>query len=149
MKSITIRFGVSGVPSLYFLYNGRAVAKYNRTDITMDGLVEFIRSLTSLEPLKPNITNDDDENDEEDNLNTTLSSDHKIFWNITDDDRNGPLVIHVENQQNYLLIFCWKFCLIVLFYHFFRSNLYTKIKDHVHAMWNEWAQTVQHHEHVD
>lgn len=152
--SITIRFGVSGVPSMYFLYNGRAVAKYNRTDITMDGLVEFIRSLTSLEPIKPNVTDhhevEEINNDEENvnNGNKTFSYD-RIFWNITDNDRNGPLVIHLENQQNYLLIFCWKFCLIVLFYHFFRSNLFAMIKDHVRGMWNEWAQTVQHHEHAD
>nr|XP_027202486.1 thioredoxin domain-containing protein 15-like [Dermatophagoides pteronyssinus] len=153
--SITIRFGVSGVPSIYFLYNGRAVAKYNRTDITMDGLHEFIHSLTSLEPIQPNITdNNYEDSDNEDNNqneeNENKTSNTKQYWkNITENDLNGPLVISMENQQNYLLIFCWKFCLIVLFYHFFRSNLFTKIKDHVRSMWNEWAQTVQHHEHTD
>lgn len=129
--SVTIKFGVSGVPSIYFLHNGRAVAKYNKTEITMNGLFDFIKSLTSFEP---NITRQAVELD-------GLKGDELL--NVTNFDLQGPLVIKSDNNTNFLLIFCWIFCLIVFFYYFLTSTLFARFKEYIRALWNEA------HEHVD
>ncbi|KAF7490037.1 Thioredoxin domain-containing protein 15 [Sarcoptes scabiei] len=127
--SVTIRFGISGVPSIYLLHNGRPVAKYNKTEITLDGLAEFIKAFTLIEPYS----------------SSTNESNPSLV--VIESDSEGPLVIVIENRTNYLLVFSWIFCLIVVAYYSSRSTFFHKIKDHIRIMWNE-AQTVNH-EHAE
>lgn len=89
----------------------------------MDGLFDFIRLLSSIEP------------------NETES------LNLTSTDLQGPLVINVENNIDYLYILCCIFCFVVIVYHFLRSNIFEMLKENIQIMWNE-AQ-IAHHEHVD
>ena len=116
-----MRYGVVGVPSAYLFHNNKLVSRYNRSEVTVEGLVEYLRRVTSLEPVGEVA--------------------------VTEADRLGPLPsTAVSGQFNYTLLSAWVFILTVAAYYFARSELFRRAKEQVLHMWNE-AQF--QHEHVD
>lgn len=115
-----MRYGVVGVPSAYLFHNSKLVSRYNRSEVTVDGLVAYIRRLTSLDPIGEVVT--------------------------VEEDLLGPLPSVAVTSVNFTLISAWIFVLVVSAYYFARSELFRRAKEHVYNMWNE-AQF--QHEHVD
>ena len=115
-----MRYGVVGVPSFYVFHHNKVVSKYNKTEINIESFVNYITTVTNLEPTSP--------------------------VNITETDLIGPLSSQVSYTFNYVLFGSWTFCIIMSLYYFVTSDLFRRIKEHIYNMWNE-AQF--QHEHID
>lgn len=116
-----MRYGVVGVPSAYLFHNNKLVSRYNHSEVTVEGLVEYLQRVTSLDPVGELIQ-------------------------ISEADRLGPLSSTPVSSLNYTLVGAWAFCLLVAAYYLLRSELFQRAKEQVLHMWNE-AQF--QHEHVD
>lgn len=118
--STTMRYGVVGVPSAYLFHSNKLISRFNKSEVTIEQLVQYVNRFTSLEPVGE--------------------------VNITEADRLGPLSSQVAYTFNYTFIGSWAFCILVGFYYFSRSELFRRAKEHIYNMWNE-AQF--QHEHID
>lgn len=116
-----MRVGVVGVPSMYLFHNSKVVSRYNQSEARIEQFVHYIKTLTSLEPVD--------------------------VVNITEADLEGPLKLEKQQQRSTVLFAgSWIFCFIFFFYYFLQSDLFRRLKDQVHNLWNE-AQF--QHEHIE
>lgn len=81
------RYGVVGIPTVFFFYSGRPVAKFNRSR-TPASFQKFIKELSGYLPVVP--------------------------LNITEEDMDGPIVTRVKESRDYYMIFSISFlCLYI------------------------------------
>lgn len=115
-----MRYGLVGVPSILFFHNGKIVGKFNDSDHTIDGFVNYINTLTGILP---------------------ITEPH-----ISEEDKLGPLSSVPQPKIDYLLILSWIFCMACFAYMFTKSNLFKTI---VETVRNTWREAEAQHEHID
>ena len=88
VMSLAARYGVVGLPTVFFFYSGKAVARFNRTR-TPSNFEKFVRQLSGIEPK------------------------HRI--EILDVDKEGPLSSVVKESKDFYMIFSVSFLSVFLY----------------------------------
>ncbi|XP_077496855.1 thioredoxin domain-containing protein bug [Amblyomma americanum] len=105
---INMRYGLVAVPSILLFHNGRAVAKFNDTFVTMQGLISFIgrhTGMTATLPLSP--------------------------------DYSGPLADMPLEYTDWVLISAWVFTIVCVVGAFLRSSICKRMVASVQNAWRE------------
>uniref|UniRef100_A0A023GMV7 Putative thioredoxin n=1 Tax=Amblyomma triste TaxID=251400 RepID=A0A023GMV7_AMBTT len=105
---INMRYGLVAVPSILLFHNGRAVAKFNDTFVTMQGLISFIGRHTGMNSALP------------------LSPDY-----------SGPLADMPLEYTDWVLISAWVFTIVCVVGAFLRSSLCKRMVASVQNAWRE------------
>lgn len=105
---INMRYGLVAVPSILLFHNGRAVAKFNDSLVTMQGLITFI------------------------SRHTGMSATHPL-----DPDYGGPLADLPLEYTDWVLISAWVFTIVCVVGVFLRSNLCKRMTASVQNAWRE------------
>lgn len=105
---INMRYGLVAVPSILLFHNGRAVAKFNDSLVTMQGLITFI------------------------SRHTGMSATHPL-----DPDYTGPLADVPLEYTDWVLISAWVFTIVCFVGVFLRSNLCKRMTASVQNAWRE------------
>ena len=119
--SATIRFGVVGVPSVYFYHKSRLVSRFSKAEPRITNLAEYFKNLADLEPIG--------------DLEVT-----------TEDETEGPLPLEVEIVTDWLYYAAIGFIVLVAVYKFALSEL---CKNTLASIRNKWRASLFHHEHLD
>ncbi|XP_065298617.2 thioredoxin domain-containing protein 15 [Dermacentor albipictus] len=105
---INMRYGLVAVPSILLFHNGRAVAKFNDTFVTMQGLMAFVTRHTGMQPSRP-----------------------------LDPDYNGPLADKPLEYTDWVLVSAWLFTIVCAVGAFLRSSLCKRMVASVQNAWRE------------
>lgn len=99
------RYGVVGIPSIFFLYSGKAVSRYNRSRTPGD-FQKFIKDLSGYTPT--------------------------LLLNVTAADMNGPIGTTVKESRDYYMIFSVSFLCLYMVSRLFGAyilNALNRLKD--------------------
>ena len=88
VMSLAARYGVVGLPTVFFFYSGKAVARFNRTR-TPSNFEKFVKQLSGIEPK------------------------HRI--EVLDVDKEGPLSSVVKESKDFYMIFSVSFSSLFLY----------------------------------
>lgn len=105
---INMRYGLVAVPSILLFHNGRAVAKFNDTFVTMQGLMAFVTRHTGMQASRP-----------------------------LDPDYSGPLADKPLEYTDWVLISAWLFTIVCAVGAFLRSSLCKRMVASVQNAWRE------------
>lgn len=115
-----MRFGLVGVPSILFLFNGKVIAKYNDSDPSLEGFVSFVHKVSGLSPASSPI--------------------------LIEEDYNGPVPCSPQVTLDYVLTLSWLFVIGCFAYLFGKSAMFKGI---VQSLVNTWREAEAQHQHVD
>ncbi|KAL3199929.1 hypothetical protein MRX96_013414 [Rhipicephalus microplus] len=107
-SSINMRYGLVAVPSILLFHNGRAVAKFNDTSVTMQGLVSFVTKHTGMQATRP-----------------------------LDPDYSGPLADTPLEYTDWVLVSAWLFTVVCAVGAFLRSSMCKRMVASVQNAWRE------------
>ncbi|RZF43786.1 hypothetical protein LSTR_LSTR006327 [Laodelphax striatellus] len=119
-QSVNTHYGIIGVPTVMLFHNGRAAAKFNDTEYTLEMFSRFITKTTGVKP------------------------EEKMF--VTSADFGGPVPSVIAKETDYLLILSWIVIGAVLGVSFQKSRLYVAVME---AIQNTWREAEAHHPHVE
>ncbi|KAH6921454.1 hypothetical protein HPB50_000602 [Hyalomma asiaticum] len=105
---INMRYGLVAVPSILLFHNGRAVAKFNDTFVTMQGLMSFVTRHTGMQASRP-----------------------------LDPDYSGPLADKPLEYTDWVLVSAWLFTIVCAIGAFLRSSLCKRMVASVQNAWRE------------
>jgi len=112
--------GVMAIPSLFLFHNGKAAAKYNETEYSIDLFVEFITRYTGIIPTGA--------------------------LNHTAEDYEGPIPTSITETTDTWLILAWIVFFLSVLYWFTRSNLFWTLMENIR---NTWREAEAQHHHID
>ncbi|XP_039284462.1 thioredoxin domain-containing protein 15-like [Nilaparvata lugens] len=119
-QSVNTHYGIIGVPTIMLFHNGRAAAKFNDTEYTLEMFSRFITKTTGVKP------------------------EEKMF--VTSADFGGPVPSVIAKERDYLLILSWMVIVVVLGYFAQNSRAFIAMME---AIENTWRETEVHHPHVE
>lgn len=112
--------GVMAIPSFFLFHNGKAAAKYNETEYSIELFVEFITRYTGITPVG--------------------------VLNHTTEDYQGPIPTSITEVTDTWLILAWIVFFLSVLYWFTRSNLFWTLMENIR---NTWREAEAQHHHVD
>ena len=112
--------GIVGVPSLLLFHNGRAVAKFNYTDYTLEMYSKFIMKYTGIKPKDKSM--------------------------VTSADFNGPVSSVPMYETDIFLGLSWAFIIVCGIYYFGKSKWWMWIVETVQSNWRESEAQHEHNE---
>lgn len=119
-SSFNTQFGIVGVPTIMFVYNGKPLFKFNDTSYSLE---EFSKFVTEYTGLKPN---------------------GSIYVNST--DFAGPVPSVPSNDLDYCLLLSWFFIIACAIYFTLQSQWWRQF---VELVQNTWRESNAQHEHTD
>ncbi|XP_043279620.1 thioredoxin domain-containing protein 15 isoform X2 [Venturia canescens] len=119
-QNFNTQFGIVGVPTLMFIYNGKPLVKFNDTSYTLETFARFVTTYTALEP--------------------------KGSLYVTSTDFGGPLQSTLSNETDDCLLISWIFIAACAIYFIFQSRWWQQF---VELVQNTWRESNAQHEHVD
>lgn len=114
--------GIVGVPSLILFHNGRAVAKFNDSDYTLELFSKFITKHTGIAPAEMSY--------------------------VTSADFAGPVSSTPSKDSDMFLWLSWIIIVICGMYYFTKSKLCRWIVETVQRNWRE-SEAQAEHEHLE
>ncbi|CAH2000573.1 unnamed protein product [Acanthoscelides obtectus] len=114
--------GIVGVPSLMLFHNGKSVAKFNRSEYTLEIFSEFVTKHTCIPAVEKSI--------------------------VTSADFAGPVVSQPSKDSDFFLILSWVFIMLCSTFYFTKSKWWKWIVETVQRNWRESEAQLQH-EHTD
>jgi thiol-disulfide isomerase/thioredoxin len=120
-SSVNSFFGILSVPTILLFHNGKTVAKFNDTSLTLDKFAAFIHAFTDLRSAE--------------NFNLTSVPDNR-----------GPLSSVATETRDVWLYLAWIFIVLCFFHYAAKSTLWKKVSDLVRTTWRE---AEAQHEHTD
>lgn len=114
--------GIVGVPSLLLFHNGRAVAKFNESEYTLDLFSKFL------------------------NKHTGIAPDPKLH--VKSSDFSGPVTSVPFKDGDVFLVLSWAFIVFCGIYYFTKSKWWRWIIETVQSNWRD-SEAQAHHEHHD
>lgn len=114
--------GVGGVPTIILFHNGRAVAKYNESEYSLELFSQFLTKYTG------------------------IAAEPKSH--VTSADFAGPVASVVTQVTDIYLGIAWAFIIICAVYQFARSSWWAWLVESVKRNWRESEAQAQH-EHVE
>lgn len=114
--------GIVGVPSLLLFHNGRAVAKFNETEYTLELFGKFVTRCTGIEAAEMSY--------------------------VTSADFAGPVSSVPAKERDVFLWLAWGFIGVCAVYYFMRSKWWRWIVETVQRNWRE-SEAQAEHEHLD
>lgn len=119
-QSFNTQFGIVGVPTIMFVYNGKASFRFNDTSYNLEAFSKFVTEYTGLEPSG------------------------SIYVNSS--DFGGPVPSVPSNSFDYYLVLSWIFIAACGFYFTLQSQWW---KQFVELVQNTWRESNAQHEHTD
>ncbi|XP_015115865.1 thioredoxin domain-containing protein 15 isoform X2 [Diachasma alloeum] len=119
-QNFNTQFGIVGVPTLMFVYNGKPLVRFNDSSYTLESFAKFVTDYTALEP------------------NGSLY--------VTSGDFAGPVPSTPSNECDYCLILSWLFIAACALYFTLQSQWW---KQFVELIQNTWRESNAQHEHTD
>ncbi|CAG7717503.1 unnamed protein product [Allacma fusca] len=119
-SSVNTYFGILSVPTIMLFHNGKLVAKYNESVISLTKIAEFITSITDLEVAEK--------------------------LNVTSNDFQGPLPSVQSKDRDLYLYLAWVF-VIVCFVNYARRSVI--VKTAVEFVRVTWREAEDQHEHQE
>ncbi|XP_053593097.1 thioredoxin domain-containing protein 15 [Microplitis demolitor] len=119
-QNFNMQFGIVGVPTLMFVYNGKPLVKFNETSYTLESFARFVTEYTGLKP------------------NGSLY--------VTSADFGGPIPSTPSNETDYCLVLSWVFIAMCGIYFTLQSRWW---KQFVELVQNTWRESNAQHEHTD
>ncbi|KAK0084771.1 hypothetical protein PV325_006466 [Microctonus aethiopoides] len=119
-QNFNMQFGIVGVPTLMFVYNGKPLIKFNDTSYTLESFARFVTDYTALEP------------------NSSLY--------VTSADFSGPIPSTPSNETDYCLVLSWIFIAACAIYFTLQSQWW---KQFVELVQNTWRESNAQHEHTE
>lgn len=110
-QAFNTQFGIAGVPTLMLFHNGKAAAKFNDSDYSLEMFVKFITRVTGLKPEK------------------------KMFASST--DFGGPVPTVLVRETDYVLGLAWAVIILALGYGVTRLERWHAFVESVAAVWRE------------
>jgi thiol-disulfide isomerase/thioredoxin len=119
-SSVNTYFGILSVPTIMLFHNGKLVAKYNESVISLAKISDFITSITDLEVAEK--------------------------LNVTSQDFHGPLPSVPSKDRDLYLYLAWVF-VIVCFLNYARRSVIVKTAiEFVRVTWREAEDQHEHQE---
>lgn len=114
--------GIVGVPSLILFHAGRAIAKYNESEYTLELFSKFITK------------------------HTGIKAEEKSY--VTSSDFAGPVSSIPTKDTDVFLGLSWAFIIVCSIYYFTKSKWWLWIVETIQRNWRE-AEAQANHEHTD
>ncbi|KAI4455882.1 hypothetical protein MML48_8g00001093 [Holotrichia oblita] len=112
--------GIVGVPSMLLFHNGRAVAKFNYSEYTLETFSQFLTKYTGINP------------------------EEKSF--VTSADFSGPVSSVPSKETDIFLGLSWGFIIICGIFYFTKSKWWRWI---IETVQSNWRESEAQHEHTD
>ncbi|XP_011301741.1 thioredoxin domain-containing protein 15 [Fopius arisanus] len=119
-QNFNTQFGIVGVPTLMFVYNGKPLVRFNDSSYTLESFAKFVTDYTALEP------------------NGSLY--------VTSGDFAGPVPSTPSNECDYCLVLSWIFIAACALYFTLQSQWWRQF---VELIQNTWRESNAQHEHTD
>lgn len=110
-QAFNTQFGIAGVPTLMLFHNGKAAAKFNDTDYTLEMFVKFVTRITGMKP------------------------EEKMF--VRSSDLGGPVPTILVRETDYVLGLAWAIIILALAYGITRLQRWHAFIESVAAVWRE------------
>ncbi|KAH0547262.1 thioredoxin domain-containing protein 15 [Cotesia glomerata] len=119
-QNFNMQFGIVGVPTLMFVYNGKPLVKFNETSYTLESFARFVTEYTG------------------------LKANESLY--VTSADFGGPVPSTPSNETDYCLVMSWIFIAMCFVYFTLQSRWW---KQFVELVQNTWRESNAQHEHAD
>ncbi|XP_044758806.1 thioredoxin domain-containing protein 15 [Coccinella septempunctata] len=110
--------GIVGIPSVILFHNGRAVAKFNDSEYTLELFSKFVKKNTGIEAKEKSI--------------------------VTSADFAGPVVSSPSKDSDMFLVLSWIFVFFCAIYYFTKSSWWKWILDTIQSNWREAEAQAEH-----
>ncbi|GJQ80971.1 hypothetical protein Trydic_g4788 [Trypoxylus dichotomus] len=112
--------GIVGVPSILLFHNGKAVAKFNYSEYTLDTFSQFLAKYTGINP------------------------EEKSY--VTSADFSGPVSSVPSKETDIFLGLSWTFIILCGIFYFTKSKWWRWI---IETVQSNWRESEAQHEHTD
>nr|BAN20402.1 conserved hypothetical protein [Riptortus pedestris] len=110
-QTFNTQFGIAGVPTLMLFHNGKAAAKFNDSDYTLEMFAKFITRVTG------------------------MKAEQKMF--ASSSDFGGPVPTVLVRETDYVLGLAWAVIILAVAYRVTRLERWHAFVESVAAVWRE------------